>query len=324
MPANPGAPFNNGPVAKVPAGAEKKRTAPITPPSPQEIAAKFSMSWAIINSDAGLKRWFDSFAQRYVNSNGQIDYARFKLELEQQPYWQQHSASWIADAQKELENPQDYAQELQGDVANLRAAASQLGANVNDAQLQELAKNARRFGWNEQQQKRALADFVSAAPTDQGGIDFEGLAGTTQDELTQWASRNGVRLTNDLVSKYTKSVVMGDTSLDEIKSDIRQTYMAGAFPAWADKINAGFDISELAAPYLQNIGAMLEQPDLGLDDELMKRVLQGTDAQGQPRVVPLYEAEKMARSDARWQKTDNAYSTYANVIQNVFKTWGFA
>ena len=315
--------FSNG-GPKAPAGAQPEKKTGGMPTDPQEVARKFAMSWAIINSDPGLMKWFNDFAKRYTASGGQIDYARFKLELEQQPYWQQHSATWIQDAQLELENPKDYAQALSSSVETLRAAATQLGAKVTDQQLQDMAKNARRFGWNEQQQRRALADYVSAAPTDQGGVDFEGLAGQTQDTLMKWASQNGVRLTNDLVSKYTKSVVMGDTTLEDIQSDIRRTYMAGAFPAWADKINSGFDIADLAAPYIQDTQSLLEDSSIGLDDPLMQRIMQGVGADGKPAVVPLYEAQKMVRSDPRWQKTDNAYATYAGVAQNILKTFGFA
>lgn len=298
--------------------------APAVETDPAVIARKYALSWAVINSDAGLRKWFNNFARRYVASNGMITGETFQMELEATPFWRTHSATWIADMQQEMENPADYEQSLLGEVATLRSAANQLGATVGDEALAEIAKNARRFGWNEDQQRRALAEFVSAVPTEQGGIDFEGLAGQTQDELTQWASRNGVALTNELVQSYTRGVVFGDTNLDEIKSDIRRTYMAGAYPAWAEKINAGFDVSELAAPYQQQIGSLLENPSIGLDDPLMKQIMQGVDASGKPRVVPMYEAEKMVRADSRWQTTDNAYQTYAGVAQNLLRTFGFA
>ena len=297
--------------------------APVVESDPAAIARKYALSWAIINSDPGLRKWFNNFAKRYVAANGQISPETFQLELEATPFWRQHSATWIADLQQELENPADYAQSLTAEVATLRAAANQLGARVDDAALEEIAKSTRRFGWSQDQQRRALAEFVSAVPTEQGGIDFEGLAGQTQDELTQWAARNGVALTNELVQSYTRGVVFGDTDLEEIKSDIRRTYMAGAYPAWAEKINAGFDVAELAAPYQQQIGSLLENPSIGLDDPLMKQIMQGVDAQGKPRVVPMYEAEKMVRNDSRWQTTDNAYQTYAGVAQNLLRTFGF-
>jgi hypothetical protein len=55
----------------------------------------------------------------------------------------------------------------------------------------------------------------------------------------------------------------------------------------------------------------------------MKSIMQKTDANGQPIVVPLYEAEQMVRGDDRWQKTDNAYRQYAGVAHNILRTWGF-
>lgn len=290
----------------------------------QEVANKYAISWAIINADAGLKRWFNDFAQRYVQSNGQITQAEFQLELEAQPFWRQHSATWIQDMQLELEHPKDYEQVLGADIATLHAKAMEMGANVSGDALRSLAQNARRFGWNDAQQRSALAEYVTATADQNGRLDYEGLAGSAQDELMLWAKKNGVTLTNDLLSGYVRGVADGSTTIDEIKSDLRRTYMAGAYPAWADKINAGFDIADLAAPYQQAVQGLLEDNSIGLDDPMMKSLMQGVDAQGQPRVVPLYEAERMVRSDPRWQKTDNAYATYANVAQNLLRTFGFA
>jgi hypothetical protein len=265
-----------------------------------------------------MKKWFDGFAARYVAANGQISQEQFTVELNQQKWWQDHSASFIADYQQELEHPTDYAQSIKGDVDNMRASAQQMGAQVDDSLLAEMAKNARRFGWNQQQIQTALAAHVSAV-----NGDFEGQAGSTQDELMLWAQKNGVRLTPDLINSYARGVADGSTNIDEIKSDIRRTYMAGAYPAWADKINAGFDVSELAAPYRETVAGLLEDNSVGLDDPLMKSIMQKTDANGQPRVVPLYEAEQMVRGDDRWQRTDNAYKQYAGVAHSILRTWGF-
>ncbi|MFE1650830.1 hypothetical protein, partial [Acinetobacter baumannii] len=55
--------------------------------SPQEIAAMYGQSYALLSSDEQLKRWFDDFARRYVKSNGMISEATFRLELESQPWY---------------------------------------------------------------------------------------------------------------------------------------------------------------------------------------------------------------------------------------------
>lgn len=297
----------------------KTQTGPKSPTDPKLIAGKYAMSWAIINSDPGLKQWFDGFAKKFVAANGQISQDEFNLELNKQAWWQQHSANYIKDVQQSLEHPVDYEQALQGDVSTLRAEADQMGAQVDDTALKDLAIHSRQQGWNQSQVQSALSAYVTAS----GSGDYTGQAGQSQDELNMWAAKNGVTLSPTLVGKYMQGIASGSQTIDDVKGDIRKTYMAGSYPAWADKINAGFDIADLAAPYQQMVQNTLENPNVGLDDPLMKKLMQGTDAQGQPRQVPLYEAEQVARSDPRWQQTNNAYSLAANAAHNVLKTWGF-
>jgi hypothetical protein len=289
--------------------------------SPQEVAIKYGMSWSVIQSDPALARWFSDFAKRFVAANGKIDESRFRLELEQQDWWRTHSATYIADLKQELENPEDYKQSIAGDLASLRDMANEMGAQADDAALMAVAKNARRLGWNASQQRNALANLVTATSG-----DYEGQAGSNQDDLAQWAESNGISMSTSMVDSYVRQLATGSTNIDEIKSDIRRTYMAGAFPAWADKINAGMDIADIAAPYKATMAQLLETDDatLSLNDPIMMQGLQSVGPDGKPRVMPLYEFQQKVRSDPRWQTTDNAYATYTNVASGILRTFGLA
>lgn len=287
--------------------------------NPSNVAANYGVSWAVISSDPGMLAWFNDFAKRYAASQGKISQQQFTLELQQQPWWKQHSANYIKDLQQELENPADYAESIAGDVEQIRQAADAIGAAVDDATILELAKNKRRMGWNTAQVQHAIAGFVDVA-----GGDYTGNAGASQDELMLWAKKNGLTLSPDLVGKYVQQIADGQLTVDDVKGDIRNTYMAGAYPAWADKIAAGYDVAELAAPYQETVHSLLEDRSIGLDDPLMKKMLQAVDKDGKPAMVPLYEAERMVRADKRWQTTDNAYQLYGNAAQDILRTWGFA
>ena len=302
------------------AGAAPGRAAAATVQrTPQQVAAMYGQSYALLSSDPQLKRWFDSFAARYVAANGQISEDTFILELEAQPWWQEHSATWIADRQQELDNPTDYQQSIAASVADLRAVADQMGIEQS-VDLTELAKNAKRLNWNTAQQRAALAGLLEAS-----SADYAGQAGVAQDELEAWTRANGISMDRNTVSGYVRQVTAGKTTLDEIKSDLRRTYMAGAFPAWADRIAAGQDIADIAAPYKQRMADLLEVDPNTIDfnDPLMQRGMQGVGPDGKPAVMPLYEFQNLVRKDSRWQTTDNAYATYANVAQNVLRTFGF-
>lgn len=289
-----------------------------------EIASRYAFNYSIIEADPGLKAWWTKFVKQYTKSKGQVTYDTFKLGLDQVPWWNEHSATYIQDVRREMDptTKQDYAQGLASDMETVKQNASTMGATIDDAIAKALVQNARRFGWNETQQKKALAAYVTASPT--GATDYNGLAGTTQDELSKWVQANGVSLSSGLMDGYVKDVVAGNKTLDDIKGDIRRTYLAGAYPAWADKINAGFDPSDIFSPYVDNARALLEDKSISLKDPIMQKITQATGTDGKPAAIPLYEAQRMIRQDPRWQKTDNAYSTYASVGTDLLKMFGFA
>lgn len=286
----------------------------------EEIARLFGQSYVIMEQDEDLKNWFLDFARRFNEAQGKISKERFMLELEQRPWWINNSATYIADLQRELENPTDYKQSIAGDIANLKASANALGAvGINDQLLEDLVKQQRRLGWNEQQTLERLVDFI--APVDG---DFRGVAGATQDALESWARNNGLTISPNMVQDYIRKISSGATTIDDVKDDLRRTYMAGAYPAWSDRIDAGYDIMDIAAPYRSVIANGLEQSEdaITLDDPLMKKIFQAVGPDGKPVVVPIYEAERMMREDPRWQKTDNAYKTYSEAADTILSMFG--
>jgi hypothetical protein len=303
-------------------GKPKKQDQDFKPLSREEIARLFGQSYVIMEQDEGLKNWFLDFARRYNESLGKISKERFMLELEQQPWWIKNSETYITDLQQELENPTDYKQAIAGDVANLKASAARIGATgIDNALFEKLVKDQRRLGWNEQQTLERLVEFITPA---EGG-DFRGIAGVTQNTLNQWARANGLTLSPTMVQDYVRRVASGSTTIDDVKDDLRRTYLKGAFPAWADRIEQGMDPADIAAPYKAKMAALLELDENVIDfnDSLLQKAMQGVGADGKPIVVPLYDFEREIRNDPRWQKTDNAYQTYTNVGQDLLRMFGF-
>ena len=297
-------------------GNKKPEFKPLTP---QELAAKFGQAYIIMEQDPALKAWFLAFAKRYNDARGQLSYETFNLELNQQEWWKRNSATYIADLRQELENPTDYEQEIASDIAEIRRVANTVGATgVDEDVIRQLAIARRRSGLNEQQLIDRLSDFI--APM---GGDFRGGAGATQSNLLAWARDNGLTLRDSDVQDYVRRVATGATTVEDIKDDLRKTYLSGMYPAWADKINQGIDPSQLFAPYRNTAAQLLEMDDIGLDDPIMKRAAQYVGPDGKPSQLPLYQFEEEVRRDPRWQYTDNAYSTYTRVGTDLLRMFGF-
>lgn len=291
------------------------------PLSREEIARKFGQAYIIMEQDPDLKRWFLDFAKRYNESKGLISEDVFRLELNERPWWVNNSKEYIRDLKSELEFPDVYKQGIKNDVAALRSQATALGAvGFDDKILEDIVKQQRRLGMNQQQTIERLVEFISPE-----GTDFRGVAGTAQDTLQSWARMNGISLSPSAMQSYIRRVTSGATTVDDVKADLRKTYMTGAYPAWADRIAEGMDPADIAAPYKGKMAALLEIDEdmIDLDDDLLQKAMQGVGADGKPKVTPLYEFQKEIRKDPRWQYTDNARNTYSTMADDVLKMFGF-
>jgi hypothetical protein len=225
----------------------------------------------------------------------------------------------IVDAQPDLAADVDRAVEVNRQTVD--DVARERGIKLTPERAVDLAQQARRNGWS-----RAEIFLNMRADLENTLMegDTTGTAGDYQNALMQWASRNGLSLSKETAAKYVMNMTVGSQSLDDVKADLRRTYLAGAYPAWSDRINQGYDPADIFEPYVNDIRDLLEDDQIGLNDPLMQQITQKVGNDGKPFAVPLYEAKQMARQDPRWQKTDNAYATYANVAQNLLRTFGFA
>lgn len=173
-----------------------------------------------------------------------------------------------------------------------------------------------------------ISDLIKdrAAEIATKGLDaaapLKGDAARQAESLRQWAKANGVGLSDQALSNYTRRIITGKTTMDDVKSDLRRTYLAGAYPAWADRINAGEDPSDFLSPYVSRARELLEDESIGLNDALVKRMTQYVGSDGKPATLPLYEADRIARKDPRWQYTSNALDLYSRLGQDILNTFG--
>ena len=291
--------------------------------SETDFAARVGAAYAVIKQDPELYTWFQGKTREYLQNPTAFSEDAFFLELDRQPFAQKYSKAAIADMDFELRYPEVYKDQLNTQVESIRDMAVQAGATAlaqNDTELRDLAKRVRRMGLNQAQLQNTIAGYVEA-------VDgrFAGAAGEIESNLKTWARRNGIGLSDTLVADYVRKIQTGDTTENDVLQDLRRTYMAGAYPAWSDRIDAGYDIYDIAAPYRSIIAKGLEQAEdtITLDDPLMKKIFQAVGPDGKPMVIPIYEAERMVREDPRWPKTDNAYKTYTDVGTQLLQMFGF-
>lgn len=224
---------------------------------------------------------------------------------------------------KSPEYKADYLAALENTANYVRDQASSQGIKLTDVEVNEISRQARLASMSNSEINRLLRPYLEE--TLALGDDLTGTAGDYQTALKQWVARNGIDMDPSAINKYIYNMTLNNQSLDDVKQEIRMTYLRGAYPAWADRIEAGFDPEDIVSPYRSSAAKLLEvdADQLGFDDPLIKMSLQNVGADGKPSVLPLYEFERKVRQDPRWDKTNNAYATYTQVGQDLLKMFGF-
>ena len=291
------------------------------------VPTKLGLSYALLTQleqstdpDAvALYDFFNGLTQEYMSSPTGFSTEAAITRLNSQPWMQKYKKNAIADMDFEARYPELYNQDVDSRVEGLRDQAVTFGATMSDDQLRELAIRSRRMNMNESELANALTDYVAF---DSGSI--KGSAGTTQNKIKSWAMRNGLQLADNMVNDYTKNILAGNTTEADVLQDLRNTYLVGSFPAWSDRIQAGMDPADIAAPYKQRMARLLEvgEDDIDLNDQLLQKAMQGVGADGKPSVTPLYAFEREIRQDDRWQYTENAMDTYAKVGTKLLGMFG--
>lgn len=148
--------------------------------------------------------------------------------------------------------------------------------------------------------------------------DFESNAAA----LRKFAWDNGLSFTDDFIGRKAQAIALGEDTLDNVVGVMR-THVSKAFPGFAEQVQSGYSVRDLADPYLSLASQVLEvnPNDLSLTDPLVQKALQGT-GQGDSG-MPLWKFEELARQDKRWQYTDNARNQIVGGMMELGRLMGF-
>ena len=293
---------------------------------PKQYLANLGFAMELINSDPSLQE-FIKRVRRYMDQNEDRTPTPYELdEMKQGLDWFERLNAVQEEARMLQADPRrraDWLRAQELEQQRVRNIADDYGAQVSDDDIKSLALEARLNGLNDQEIQQRMRPFLQAAVT--SGADLAGRAAEFEREILQWSRRNGLQLTGQNLARYVQDGVEGKTTIEDIKNDLRRTYLVGQYPGWSDRIERGFDPADIAQPYVQRMAALLEidESEIDLNDNLLQRGMQSIGPDGKPRVMPLYEFEQEIRKDPRWEFTDNAYDIYSRIGENILRTFGF-
>lgn len=282
-------------------------------PTASETAASYGYSLSFFNSNSELK----ALLGRATTNNYSV--ARFVAELQNTRWFRTSSESMRRFTALQTSDPATLRQNVDSLAARIINMGGSMGATLSQNTANRTAVQALQLGWGEDQIKRFLSSYIAV---DQTG-HYTGAAGAAENQFREMAADYGVTISEPTLRSWVKNAAMGIEDPQSFELRIKRAAMS-KYTALKDRIEAGETVRQIADPYIQSYGKLLElNPEtIDLDDPLVQKALQSKDDKGQPSTQTVYDFEQTLRNDPRWAKTNNAQDTMSATANEVLKTFG--
>lgn len=127
-------------------------------------------------------------------------------------------------------------------------------------------------------------------------------------------------------NKKSESLFAGTTTEEDIEEELKGI-AASAFPAYSEGIKAGRSFGMQTSALRQMLANTYEVDVDTIDNNnpVFKELVGYVNPQTKkPEIVPLWEAEKIAKSKDQWLYTKNARDTFDGLALKVLRDWGLA
>lgn len=246
---------------------------------------------------------------------------RFVGEVKSSDWYQNRS-----DAQFQWDTTRDAEKkaQIQGFAASLRDQAAQLGVNISNKKINQMAEFALRFGYDANPSR--IQDMLANQYDYKDNGATGGTIGTALDQIDSIAWEWGVNMSPKMRKKWAEKIASGDADPAAFR-DMAEQRARKDYSWLAESFDSGKTLGEIVDPYRQTMAQMLEiSPDeISMKDKQIRKALSFTTGQGknaEDGLAPIYEFENALRQDARWQKTKNAREEYMNFGMKVLQDFG--
>lgn len=282
--------------------------------SPEELAASYGWAYGFLNSNGELKKLFNSAVDETWTPE------KFQAELRDTKWWKTTSDTARQAQVMKKTDPATWAASVAATTIKVKQLAAEIGAAVPESRMKKIVESVMNMGidTDEDAMRNILGGYVTF--TKDGTL--KGEAGMHEFTMKQYAAANGVTLSDQAVKNQAQLVVRKMASTQDFESLIREQ-AKGAFPGYADQLDAGLTMKDIASPYEQAMAKELELPvnPAGLNDQLIRTALNGVNKEGKPVGLSLTDFQQQLRNDPRWAGTsgaqDKVMATGAQVLRDM-------
>jgi hypothetical protein len=279
----------------------------------KNLAEDFGFALAFLKSDKSLWNLFNDAVKN------DWDVARFTAKLKGTSWYKKNGESARQYELLRTSDPASFNAKRGALGAQIKDAASQLGAVVSGSMITRITQNAMKFGWNDAQIRDTLSQYVRAT----NGV-YGGQAGNDIATVRQTAYRNGIKISKATEQKWAQAIASGNQTADFYQRQVRSMAKSLA-PGFATELDSGVDLQDIVSPFIETKAKILEMnpADIDLFDNDIRSAISGTTKDGSPGSKSLWQFEQDMRKSPAWLKTQNAQDSTMAVGKKVLQDMGF-
>lgn len=257
----------------------------------------------------------------YVAGN----YSGALAALKETNFYKNNTAQAIQNQNLKATQPGVYQQTIDTQwLPNLKAYVTQQGLEISDDDLRAVAEQAFSMGLDVSaygQGRQAVFNMLGSYVTGVTG----GTGQQAINELKATAMAMGVNYSNSWFDQAAVSVANGNATIEQYSQAIKDSAKS-RFPQFADQIDAGQTVADIASPYVNSMASVLEidPATITLNDPTVTKGLNQVGSDGKPVPMGLWDFEKSLRQDPRWNKTKNARDAVDATARQILSDFGLA
>lgn len=266
--------------------------------SPEELAAEYGWAYGFLKSNKELRGLFDEA----VDGSWSAD--KFQAKLRDTEWWKKNSDTMRKAQAEKQTDPATYNAKVGAVKIQVMQLAAEMGAAIPENKLGKIVEQVITTGLDEAGLRNVLGAYIGFQ---KNGSTLNGDAGQYENMIRQFAYTNGVSLDKQSIKNQAQLIARGMATEQDFKNQITNQAIS-LYPGYAQQLQAGQTMMDIASPYMQMMSEDLEIPftDVTLTDPLIKRALNGVNSQGKPVGLDQTSFQQLIRNDPRWRKTKNA------------------
>jgi len=304
-----------------------------------QLNKEYPAIYAFWMSDPELKNIFESAVKdgtiASLQTGSQAAAQKFSAAL--QPWINKNGSSMLAAEADKAAQPGKYAETLANREKEVQDAAARIGySNLDPATITKIAETTFNTDYLD-------TSFTSPAGQDRLATTIANTAAAQKIALTGGAGADVrsslIDYNNQMGNPYSSAWI--DSAVANIEDPSKgvdpntyktmiKTAATTKYSGYADQINKGVTVQQIADPYISTMTNLLELPydsnnySQYLNDPLVQKGLAATvNPDGTTQPMTNWQFADSVRQDPRWAYTNNARDSVNSMLHQIGKDFGF-